>query len=651
MAERVVRNVESDYLMCSICLGRYLDPRLLPCGHSFCKQCLDDHIKQTVTDPLAQHFKCPNDRTQVGRPAPGLAPKHWASNFPQDTFLGSLLSAVLLHGNQDGQELGTMTCKKHNSRLKEFFCLKCSVTACAYCVVKNHKGNRCECVGIEEAVEHFRPKIDHLRNTLQRQVQFAKQYQYSEDAGHNSLKSCKDTAMTDLTDLETKLTFYFQTAMQQIEDMKNTIKEAGQTAIKDSTQASVIVSKINETINELDKVCDTGSGIDVLNSISTVERQTKQYDNALNALSTQSPAMEVFFAVNEETERIFENPPALGSVVIQSVTPYANPHRSHPGSALSSRLLHRDSPRSHLSSARTSRSLSLPSPSPSPRSELGTARSSDFGATPRRTKMTLSVKPADRSNTCWQLTGIAIIGDAVVVTDAHNGQLFKFDIRHSLSTPEQLTLDCPVSVCPAHDSTDAVVTLPEQKQLAFIETVTELEVKDTVETLKPYEGIAQLPNNQYAASCCVVDSQSVDIITADAAILKSIEKNDNGEDLFSWPRFLSSTSTGNILVSDRDKRALLCLDTQGQVKWTYPINASPWGVSCHRTGEVYLCLDNNEIQVLTEAGRLVESKFVTSRDGVKVPYAIHAAGDYVAVTEWGTSLFAPNSPRVHLFGI
>ena len=647
MSERVVRNVENDYLMCSICLGRYKDPRLLPCGHSFCKQCLQEHIKQTVTDPLSSSFKCPNDRTRVGRPTPGLAPKHWAEAFPPYTFLGSLLSAVLLHGTTDKSEGENMTCKDHKSRLKEFFCLKCTVTACAYCVVKNHKSSRCECVGIDEAVEHLRPKMDQLRNSLQKQVQFAKQYQYGGDAGYDSLKSCKERALSEVTDLETKLKFYFQTAMKQFDDMKTTIKDAGRSAVKDNSQSSIIVSKINETIGNFDDICNTGTGIEILNSVTKIEGQVKQFDNALKALSTKLPAMDVYFTVNKDTERVFENLPVLGSVVIQNLNPYEVGKNRQRQSETSERIVHgtpREVPRLNLNSARTSRSLSLPSSTP--RSDIATARSD---RTPRRPKITFNVKTADRSNTCWQLTGVAIIGDGIILTDAHNGQLFRFSIRNTSVPPNMLNLDCPVCVCQAHESMNAVVTLPEQNQIAFVGTEENLVLMDRVPTEKPYEGIAKLPDGKFVVSCCVVGRQTVDIIDTMAVILQSIDKTEAGEELFSWPRFLSATSGGDILVSDRDKRALLCIDTQGRVKWAYPTNASPWGVSCHQNGEVYLCLDNSQVQLLTEAGRLVDNQFVTGRDGVKVPYAIHAAGDNIAVTEWGSSLFAPNSPRVHVF--
>jgi hypothetical protein len=495
--------------------------------------------------------------------------------------------------------------------------------------------------------------LDQLKNSLQKQVKFAKQYQYGGDAGHNSLKSCKDKALSELTDLETKLKFYFQTAMQQFDDMKQTIKDAGKSAVKDNSQSTIIVGKINETIGNFDEICTSGTGIEILNSVTKIEGQVKQFDNALKALSTKLPAMDIHFAVNKETERVFENAPMLGSVIIQSINPYEvgtnlqSQSETSINSILPRPVTSREVPRLNLNSARTARSLSLPSSTP--RSEIDTWRSD---MTPRRSKVTLSVKSADRSNTCWQLTGVVIIEDSIVLTDAHNGQLFRFSIRNTNAPPHQLTLNCPVCVCQAHESTDAVVTLPEQNELAFIGTEDSFVLMDTVPTEKPYEGIAKLPDGKFVVSCCVVGRQAVDIIDMRAVILKSIDKTESGEELFSWPRFLSVTSSGDILVSDRDKRALLCIDTQGRVKWAYPINASPWGVSCHSNGEVYLCLDNSQVQLLTEAGRLVDNRYVEGRrDGVKVPYAIHAVGDLLSVTEWGSSLFAPNSPRVHLFNV
>lgn len=645
MSERVVRNVENDYLMCSICLGRYRDPRLLPCGHTFCKQCLEDHIRQTITDRGSLYFSCPNDRTQIQRPAPGMAPKDWASAFPVDTFLCSLLSAVMIHASVPDENTEKLKCEVHKGRLKEFYCLRCAVSACPYCVVKSHKAEKCECVPVEEAVEKCQPKIEILRRKLEQQMQQARQAMRGDNQGQTTLNLSKDCAMRDLTDLETKLSFFYQTAMKQLQDMKNTIKDTGKGKLTENQQVSVILENINGTAEKFDEVCNHGAGFEILGMISKIGKQVNVYDNALKTLNVNSSSMEVHFAVNHQLERVFETAPALGSVVIQggdiqrsrqtfnsamSSTPFLATPRGPPNSARSTPL--------------SSRSMISPRTG---RSDLG--RRSSEPAMPQRAKFTFSAKPEEQVTSCWQLTGIAVIGDYVIATDAHNGLLVKCEIGDSTTVQDHLSLECPVCVSGVAESLDALVTLPEKSALALVDTETDLILKQMIDTSKPYEGICGLEEDKFVASCCVVGRQSIDIIDIQGQVLKTIDRNNAGENLFSWPRFLSTTPSGNILVSDRDQRSLLCVDQEGSVKWVYQAPASPWGVSCHGEGSVYLCLDNNSVQVLSEGGRLQQSRFITGRDGVNVPYAVHAHGEYLAVTEWGASLFQPNSPWVHVY--
>ncbi|XP_052795875.1 tripartite motif-containing protein 3-like [Mya arenaria] len=661
MAERVIRNVENDYLMCSICLGRYRDPRLLPCGHSFCRQCLDDHIRQTITNPAAPHFMCPNDRTQIGRPSVGVPPRKWADVFPVDTFLSSLLNAVMIHasGSQSG-ETGSSVCKLHKNRVKEFYCMNCKETACALCIVKNHKGTRCDCVSIDEAIDKMRPRLDSVRNTLQRQIQNARQFQRGDEGGDVRLTASKERVLSELVDLETKMTYYYRTAKQQIEDMKLTVREAGQTMVQDSAHVSVMVTNISDTIKTYDDTCDSGSGVDILQLLPKIEGQVKEYENALKTLYVQPPGVEVNFVVNKHTERIFENIPSLGSLVIQSPDKYGHQgyvfrghHANHSARGQgqgNARMLMQSLSLDSLETAR-----SAPSPrstsSSSYRPESMTPRTGRSDNIQTRPKVTVSVNTVDQQNTSWQLTGIAVVQDSLIITDAHNSQVFKIDTRPNGNPPGLLAIDCPVCVALGHGVSDAMVTQPEHKKLSLIETTDELIIKDTYETVKPYEGIARLPDGKYAVSCCVVDRQCIDVIDGDASILHTIDKDDSGNLLLSWPRFLSATNIGEILVSDRDKRSLLCFTPERRVKWTFPTSASPWGVSCHPSGAVYMCLDNNEVQVLSEDGRLVERGFVGRRDGISVSYAIHAAADFIAVTEWGSNLFSPSSPRVHMFAV
>ncbi|XP_041379739.1 tripartite motif-containing protein 59-like, partial [Gigantopelta aegis] len=52
-----------DQISCSLCLEIFIDPRVLPCGHTFCLTCLQNHIDANNTDDT---FECPNCRDMVG---------------------------------------------------------------------------------------------------------------------------------------------------------------------------------------------------------------------------------------------------------------------------------------------------------------------------------------------------------------------------------------------------------------------------------------------------------------------------------------------------------------------------------------------------------------------------------------------------------
>ena len=62
---------ESKFLLCSQCLHRYSKPKLLPCLHTFCQNCIDG-----CTPPQSLSISCPTCRQQSILPADGIAEIH-----------------------------------------------------------------------------------------------------------------------------------------------------------------------------------------------------------------------------------------------------------------------------------------------------------------------------------------------------------------------------------------------------------------------------------------------------------------------------------------------------------------------------------------------------------------------------------------------
>ncbi|XP_069113689.1 tripartite motif-containing protein 3-like [Argopecten irradians] len=712
MAQRVISGVENDYLMCSICLGRYTDPRLLPCGHTFCRQCLSDHIQQTVNGRDNRQFMCPIDRSPVQRPTQSRQPREWASMFPEDSFLASLLHAVHLHedvragghsvaapsmrrqlnrpvpsgSNVDPQAANEdppppprnlsegLTCVEHADRLLEFFCLGCNVLVCAHCAVRNHRSPRCECIAVDEAIERLRPRVDTLRQRFQNQMDRIEQVSRGEIPVDMVLENSKPRVLQRLTEMETQLSRFTQICLQSVENLRQEIRESSVNTTG-NPQLSLLFDAIQETNLTFDNVMQTNSTPDLLNTLSRVESQADEYDAAMTAISEYSSPSEIELHTNAAFNNFLRNPPPVGSINIKRAPrthsqvqntrvnqTTANTRSSNrAGRDQNTRNSQGQSTRSNQGQIsrirregtfniapanRTGAPVSQQTPIVRP---TVTPRNAPRQMNPRRrkgpqkSKSTINVKNLQEDTMTWQLTGITFVGYSVVVVDSYNHMIRQCSIAGSPTLNKTLYIESPLGITSLTDPTEIAVTQPDKRKVVVISLDPDIRVKETIATQKPYEAICQL-NGIYFVVTCTDGRRCVDIIDRVGRIQKSIERSQ----LFRTPRYLSITSTGTIVVSDREQKHVVCISQTGQVQWTYPTPASPWGVAVDGAGQVYVCLDNSCVHVLSEDGELVDDSFLAAKDGIRVPYAICARSRQVAITEFGSSLFAPNSPWVHV---
>lgn len=132
-AERLIK--------CLFCQEECISPMRLPCLHTYCSACLDEHISHSLTDT----FKCPECQSQ----------------FPSDR-----MREVLHQEASVGQ-----TCNTHNRRPMTLCCDDCEVEICYECVtVPKHKG-------------HSFSKIENdiINNQIQEEIRETKRCKTSED--------------------------------------------------------------------------------------------------------------------------------------------------------------------------------------------------------------------------------------------------------------------------------------------------------------------------------------------------------------------------------------------------------------------------------------------------------------------------------------
>ena len=112
-------------LNCAICLDRYTDPRMLPCQHTYCKDCIS-HLPVELEKGI-HTVKCPSCRDSIQLSDQG------ASVLPVAFQINQLLEIdELLRKNVQ------QMCSKHN-KLKELYCETCEELICLKCGFDSHR--------------------------------------------------------------------------------------------------------------------------------------------------------------------------------------------------------------------------------------------------------------------------------------------------------------------------------------------------------------------------------------------------------------------------------------------------------------------------------------------------------------------------------
>ena len=125
VVEKGVKDLEEE-ITCAICHEYYTEPKVLPCCHYYCKQCLH---QLTLRKGADKPFSCPECRKDTTLPEGGL------DNLPTAFFVNRMKEVhsklELAHGKVEAK------CEMCSEDKAEAFCRQCTKFMCADCA-KSH---------------------------------------------------------------------------------------------------------------------------------------------------------------------------------------------------------------------------------------------------------------------------------------------------------------------------------------------------------------------------------------------------------------------------------------------------------------------------------------------------------------------------------
>ncbi|XP_013923412.1 PREDICTED: tripartite motif-containing protein 59 [Thamnophis sirtalis] len=124
-----------EELTCSICYSIFDDPRVLPCSHTFCRNCLESILQISsnfsIWRPLRLPLKCPNCRSIVEIPPSGT------DSLPVNFALKAIIEK---YQQEDHPEVAT--CSEHYRQPLNIYCLLDKKLVCGHCLtIGKHHGH------------------------------------------------------------------------------------------------------------------------------------------------------------------------------------------------------------------------------------------------------------------------------------------------------------------------------------------------------------------------------------------------------------------------------------------------------------------------------------------------------------------------------
>ncbi|XP_034441065.1 tripartite motif-containing protein 2 isoform X2 [Hippoglossus hippoglossus] len=165
----VVRQIDKQFLICSICLDRYENPKVLPCLHTFCERCLQNYIPaHSLT------LSCPVCRQTSILPEKGVAALQ--NNF----FITNLMDVLQREPGSCSQEAAVLnnitavatgqllSCPNHGGNVMEFYCPPCETAMCEECTSGEHGEH--PTVPLKDVVEQHKASLQDQLDAVKKRL-------------------------------------------------------------------------------------------------------------------------------------------------------------------------------------------------------------------------------------------------------------------------------------------------------------------------------------------------------------------------------------------------------------------------------------------------------------------------------------------------
>ncbi|XP_066288694.1 tripartite motif-containing protein 3-like [Branchiostoma lanceolatum] len=290
-----------EELSCSICLELFTRPKMLPCQHTFCEDCLQDHVG------VQNAFQCPTCQLQVKVPTQGIA------GLPDNNLVtilcGRLRKQSAAPAEARRQPQSGNRCSFHPTEELKLYCKQCQVPVCNECLDETHSDH--STITIKKASQEKRAPIQALINEGRNILETYRGFLQGIEDTEKTLQEQKQQTEKSIT------TLYNQMALALLKGKDNLLYDVEQNHSQNLAVLQNERDVVATDVDELSAACDRAEqawrgGLEFLAQETTLTDILAKY----RAKGTPAPVQaQLAVTVFQPTDAAV---PVLGHVIVQS---------------------------------------------------------------------------------------------------------------------------------------------------------------------------------------------------------------------------------------------------------------------------------------------------------------------------------------------
>ena len=287
----IIKDLE-EIVKCKVCLSTCNDPKILPCHHSFCQECLEGLPQEREARGDTYYLSCPYCRQCTEVPREGVGA------FPVASFVNDVME-IMSKNAPDAQQV---TCIDHDKPL-DMFCVTCETVICHYCAASyTHKDHKYDLI-CDSYPKHYQMLRESLKPVKEKKEALKKVLSdIAEREGE--IRERETGVLEEIGRMEEEMIGILRQSGRKLTEQVKRVTEAKLAMLSSQTKSVQLSLSLLKVAKHVEQSLKTGTHLQVLRSKKQMMEHISEVTTQINVDMLRSIEKDDLRLIKESAETL-----------------------------------------------------------------------------------------------------------------------------------------------------------------------------------------------------------------------------------------------------------------------------------------------------------------------------------------------------------